>query len=149
MRVLHEGLGDSKYRPCPLLVQYVDAGKACRFFTWQLATRFSKLHIAKNSHAGIPERLLQQIAVERAFSLGIHMPNSCSLDRSRGRRSNACKCKTSSFGLQYMITVLTIDIDLQLLTNWCLAHLVMHSSQGNMNICYKMYRPHLLIHMSS
>ena len=27
MRVLHAGLGDSKYRPCPLLVQYVDAGK--------------------------------------------------------------------------------------------------------------------------
>ena len=26
MRVLHQGLGDSKYRPCPLLVQYVDAG---------------------------------------------------------------------------------------------------------------------------
>ena len=26
MRVLHEGLGDSKYRPCPLLVQHVDAG---------------------------------------------------------------------------------------------------------------------------
>ena len=27
MRVLHSGTGDSKYRPCPLLVQYVDAGK--------------------------------------------------------------------------------------------------------------------------
>lgn len=26
MRTIHEGLGDSKYRPCPLLVQYVDAG---------------------------------------------------------------------------------------------------------------------------
>lgn len=26
MKVLHEGLGDSKYRPSPLLVQYVDAG---------------------------------------------------------------------------------------------------------------------------
>ncbi|HET9146519.1 MAG TPA: 3-hydroxybutyryl-CoA dehydrogenase [Acetobacteraceae bacterium] len=26
MRVLHQGLGDSKYRPCPLLVNYVDAG---------------------------------------------------------------------------------------------------------------------------
>jgi 3-hydroxybutyryl-CoA dehydrogenase len=26
LRVLHEGLGDGKYRPCPLLVQYVDAG---------------------------------------------------------------------------------------------------------------------------
>lgn len=26
MRVLHQGLGDSKYRPCPLLVTYVDAG---------------------------------------------------------------------------------------------------------------------------
>jgi len=26
MKVLHNGLGDSKYRPCPLLVQYVDAG---------------------------------------------------------------------------------------------------------------------------
>ena len=26
MQVLHEGLVDSKYRPCPLLVKYVDAG---------------------------------------------------------------------------------------------------------------------------
>ena len=26
MHVLHTGLGDGKYRPCPLLVQYVDAG---------------------------------------------------------------------------------------------------------------------------
>lgn len=26
MRVLHADLGDDKYRPCPLLVQYVDAG---------------------------------------------------------------------------------------------------------------------------
>ena len=26
MKVLHEGLGDSKYRPCPLLVKMVDAG---------------------------------------------------------------------------------------------------------------------------
>ena len=26
MRVIHEGMGDSKYRPCPLLVQFVDAG---------------------------------------------------------------------------------------------------------------------------
>jgi 3-hydroxybutyryl-CoA dehydrogenase len=26
MKVLHSGLGDAKYRPCPLLVKYVDAG---------------------------------------------------------------------------------------------------------------------------
>ena len=26
MQVIHEGLGDSKYRPCPLLVKYVEAG---------------------------------------------------------------------------------------------------------------------------
>jgi 3-hydroxybutyryl-CoA dehydrogenase len=26
MNVLHEGFGDSKYRPCPLLKRYVDAG---------------------------------------------------------------------------------------------------------------------------
>ena len=26
MRVLHTQFGDSKYRPCPLLVQYVDGG---------------------------------------------------------------------------------------------------------------------------
>ena len=26
MKVLHAGLGDSKYRPCPLLVKYVEAG---------------------------------------------------------------------------------------------------------------------------
>ena len=28
MRVLHGGTGDPKYRPCPLLVQYVDAGES-------------------------------------------------------------------------------------------------------------------------
>ncbi|XP_010943970.1 uncharacterized protein [Elaeis guineensis] len=28
LKVLHEGLGDSKYSPCPLLVQYVDAGRS-------------------------------------------------------------------------------------------------------------------------
>ncbi|EHA8592314.1 putative Peroxisomal fatty acid beta-oxidation multifunctional protein MFP2 [Cocos nucifera] len=27
LKVLHGGLGDSKYSPCPLLVQYVDAGR--------------------------------------------------------------------------------------------------------------------------
>ena len=26
LNVLHEGLGDPKYRPCPLLVKYVEAG---------------------------------------------------------------------------------------------------------------------------
>ena len=26
MQVLHDGLADSKYRPCPLLVKYVEAG---------------------------------------------------------------------------------------------------------------------------
>jgi 3-hydroxybutyryl-CoA dehydrogenase len=26
MNVLHDGLADTKYRPCPLLVKYVEAG---------------------------------------------------------------------------------------------------------------------------
>ena len=26
LKVLHTGLGDDKYSPCPLLIQYVDAG---------------------------------------------------------------------------------------------------------------------------
>ena len=30
MQVLHEGLADSKYRPCPLLVKYVEAGWVSR-----------------------------------------------------------------------------------------------------------------------
>jgi 3-hydroxybutyryl-CoA dehydrogenase len=30
MKVLHSGLGDSKYRPCPLLQQYVDSGRLGR-----------------------------------------------------------------------------------------------------------------------
>jgi 3-hydroxybutyryl-CoA dehydrogenase len=40
MNVLHEGLGESKYRPCPLLVKYVEAGwlgrKTARgFYTYE------------------------------------------------------------------------------------------------------------------
>lgn len=42
MNVLHEGLADSKYRPCPLLVKYVEAGwlgkKVGRGFTTTAAT---------------------------------------------------------------------------------------------------------------
>lgn len=30
MEVLHGGLGDSKYRPCPLLIKYVKAGRLGR-----------------------------------------------------------------------------------------------------------------------
>jgi len=30
MDVLHEGLGDPKYAPCPLLCQYVQAGRLGR-----------------------------------------------------------------------------------------------------------------------
>jgi 3-hydroxybutyryl-CoA dehydrogenase len=30
MEVLHEGFGDSKYRPCPLLKRYVAAGRLGR-----------------------------------------------------------------------------------------------------------------------
>jgi 3-hydroxybutyryl-CoA dehydrogenase len=30
MQVLHDGLGDGKYRPCPLLRKYVAAGKLGR-----------------------------------------------------------------------------------------------------------------------
>ena len=30
MEVLHHGLGDDKYRPCPLLRSYVEAGRLGR-----------------------------------------------------------------------------------------------------------------------
>lgn len=47
MKVLHEGLGDSKYRPCPLLAQYVDAGMSSTNSaadSWRMAqTRFAHL----------------------------------------------------------------------------------------------------------
>jgi 3-hydroxybutyryl-CoA dehydrogenase len=44
MRVLHQGLGDSKYAPCPLLVNMVEAGqlgvKSGRgFYDWQHGTK--------------------------------------------------------------------------------------------------------------
>jgi 3-hydroxybutyryl-CoA dehydrogenase len=40
MRTLYEGIGDPKYRPCPLLVQMVDAGYLGRksgrgFYTYE------------------------------------------------------------------------------------------------------------------
>ncbi len=43
MNVLHEGLGDSKYRPCPLLVKYTEAGWLGRktgrgFYTYEAKT---------------------------------------------------------------------------------------------------------------
>ena len=41
LNVLHEGIGDPKYRPCPLLKKYVDAGprRSVRFATYlQLST---------------------------------------------------------------------------------------------------------------
>ena len=40
MEVMYEGFGDSKYRPCPLLKQYVQAGwygrkSGCGFYTYE------------------------------------------------------------------------------------------------------------------
>ena len=48
MNVLHEGLGDTKYRPCPLLVKYVEAG-------W-LGRKASKGFYDYNSHPATPTR---------------------------------------------------------------------------------------------
>ena len=46
-QVLHDGLADSKYRPCPLLVKYVEAGWLGRktqrgFFTATMASTRSR-----------------------------------------------------------------------------------------------------------
>ena len=48
MNVLHEGLGDTKYRPCPLLVKYVEAG-------W-LGRKVSKGFYDYNHDPAIPTR---------------------------------------------------------------------------------------------
>ena len=40
MQVLYEGLSDSKYRPCPLLVKYVEAG----WYRPQNRSRVLRLH---------------------------------------------------------------------------------------------------------
>ncbi len=48
MQVLHEGLADSKYRPCPLLVKYVEAGWLGRktqrgFYDYRSGARFLRV----------------------------------------------------------------------------------------------------------
>ena len=48
MNVLHDGLGDTKYRPCPLLVKYVEAG-------W-LGKKSSKGFYDYNSEPAMPTR---------------------------------------------------------------------------------------------
>ena len=54
MQVLHEGLADSKYRPCPLLVKYVEAG-----WVGKKATRSSR---PSRTTSSAQEREQQQIS---------------------------------------------------------------------------------------
>ena len=53
MEVLYDGFGDSKYRPCPLLKQYVTAGrmgrKSGRGFFMSINTELVSVEISDNS----------------------------------------------------------------------------------------------------
>ena len=73
MQVLHEGLADSKYRPCPLLVKYVEAGwlgrkTAARLL--RLSRRAPRSRRADNRVAGALPCAIGPLEPSRTISLG-------------------------------------------------------------------------------
>src|SRR5262249_46300142 len=67
MQVLHEGLADSKYRPCPLLVKYVEAG-------W-LGRKTQRVFYDYRAEKPVPTRL--------PFLLRVRYATSCAASTAR------------------------------------------------------------------
>jgi 3-hydroxybutyryl-CoA dehydrogenase len=70
MQVLHDGLGDSKYRPCPLLVKYVEAGwlgrKSGRGVRNQFRTAFAQTRRQHDDHYDQSPRSAQRLECRSA-----------------------------------------------------------------------------------
>ena len=89
MQVLHEGLADSKYRPCPLLVKYVEAGWLGRKTAARLL-RLSRRKSGADAVVACPSKVITVCANESAIDdVRSHMRADACLPNSRVGRQNS------------------------------------------------------------
>ena len=111
MRVMQDGLGDPKYRPCPLLIKMVDAGLAGeedgpRFLSLLISTEAQR-HGGRKGYSslgggGVPgcRRRHTRSTAARHFDLADRHPASSALSLvilARGRPGDGACCSARSF----------------------------------------------------
>ena len=107
MQVLHEGLADSKYRPCPLLVKYVEAGwlgrKTKRGFGRHADALPRRLQVLEDLGAGVG--VIGEPRRRRLSEPGLRLVGIARVDVDRddlevGRRASPCSSSSAGISLR-------------------------------------------------